>query len=282
MSDSSDEQAHTRAGSGDATEHEGVADATGRGDAEGVADREDVEELRRSVEEKYDFEDFGPAQMAEMSAEEWDAAFDPDTWITGSELLDRLEADVKHRVITRDVFARVERIADPDRLVAYSDEGYAVVYPDGSIEGSGTVLRDVKPLVALCSMAEYDPPEMPEGDLLPEPMEVPQGSGEFGNLMVQLVAGAQVLAGLGLLGAFVLTDGGPVVLVAALGFLVIGVTLFVVVANARLSDKFRAEEYRNRLRAVGLESGERPEWLPPEVEFEADGELEESPDSDTA
>jgi len=259
-----------------------VADATGRGDAEGVADREDVEELRRSVEEKYDFEDFGPAQMAEMSAEEWDAAFDPDTWITGSELLDRLEADVKHRVITRDVFARVERIADPDRLVAYSDEGYAVVYPDGSIEGSGTVLRDVKPLVALCSMAEYDPPEMPEGDLLPEPMEVPQGSGEFGNLMVQLVAGAQVLAGLGLLGAFVLTDGGPVVLVAALGFLVIGVTLFVVVANARLSDKFRAEEYRNRLRAVGLESGERPEWLPPEVEFEADGELEESPDSDTA
>jgi len=197
MSDSSDERAHTREGSGDATEHEGVADATGRGDDEGVADREDVEELRRSVEEKYDFEDFGPAQMAEMSAEEWDAAFDPDTWITGSELLDRLEADVKHRVITRDVFARVERIADPDRLVAYSDEGYAVVYPDGSIEGSGTVLRDVKPLVALCSMAEYDPPEMPEGDLLPEPMEVPQGSGEFGNLMVQLVAGAQVLAGLG-------------------------------------------------------------------------------------
>ena len=251
-------------------------------EAETEAEELTTEELRRRVEEKYDFENFGPAQMAEMTAEEWDAAFDPDTWITGTELLDRLEADVKHRVLTRDVFARVERTTEPDRLVAYSDEGYAVVYPDGSVEGSGTVLRDVKPLVALCSMEEYDPPEMPEGDLLPQPMEVPEGSGEFGNLMIQIIAGAQVLAGLGLFGAFLLADGGPVVLVAALGFLVIGITLFVTVANARLSDKFRAEEYRNRLRAIGFESGERPEWLPPEVEFESEGELEDGPESDTA
>jgi len=288
MSDSSDEQAPVQEEPEDSSEPDPEpADGSDLGpepESEPETGTEELttKELRAQVEEKYDFEDFGPAQMAEMSAEEWEAAFDPDTWITGSELLDRVEADVKHRVLTRDVFARVERIGDPDRLVAYSDEGYAVVYPDGSVEGSGTVLRDVKPLVALCSMEEYDPPEMPEGDLLPEPMEVPEGSGEFGNLMVQLVAGAQVLAGLGLLGAFVFTDGGPIVLVAAFGFLVIGVTLFVVVANARLSDKFRAEEYRNRLRAVGLESGERPEWLPPEVEFEADGELEESPESDTA
>ena len=249
-----------------------------------------TEELRRQVEEKYDFEDFGPSQMAEMSAEEWDAAFDLDTWITGTELLDRVEADVKHRVLTRDVFARVERIEDPDRLVAYSDEGYAVIYPDGSVEGSGTVLRDVKPLVALCSMEEYDPPEMPEGDLLPDPMEVPEGSGENGNLVIQIIAGAQLLAGFSLLGVWLLSvlrvggldASGPVVLVAGLGFLVIGITLFVVVANARLSDKFRAEEYRNRLRAIGFESGERPEWLPPEVEFEPDGEIEETPDGDTA
>jgi len=290
MSDSSDEQAPVQEEPEDSSEPDPEpADGSDLGpepepESEPETGTEELttKELRAQVEEKYDFEDFGPAQMAEMSAEEWEAAFDPDTWITGSELLDRVEADVKHRVLTRDVFARVERIGDPDRLVAYSDEGYAIVYPDGSVEGSGTVLRDVKPLVALCSMEGYDPPEMPEGDLLPEPMEVPEGSGEFGNLMVQLVAGAQVLAGLGLLGAFVFTDGGPIVLVAALGFLVIGVTLFVVVANARLSDKFRAEEYRNRLRAVGLESGERPEWLPPEVEFEADGELEESPESDTA
>jgi hypothetical protein len=35
---------------------------------------------------------------------------------------------------------------------------------------------------------------------------------------------------------------------------------------------------------VGLESGERPEWLPPEVEFESEGELEEGngPEGDTA
>ena len=259
---------------------------------EAEAEELTTEELRRQVEEKYDFENFGPAQMAEMSAEEWDAAFDPDTWITGFELLDRVEADVKHRILTRDVFARVERIGDPDRLVAYSDEGYAVVHPDGSVEGSGTVLRDVKPLVALCSMEEYDAPDMPEGDLLPAPMEVPEGSGERGNLAVQVIAGAQLLAGVTLLGVWLLSvlrvggldAGSPVVLVAGLGFLVIGVTLFVVVANARLSDKFRAEEYRNRLRAIGYESDERPEWLPPEVEFEPDGELdaEETPDGDTA
>jgi hypothetical protein len=34
------------------------------------------------------------------------------------------------------------------------------------------------------------------------------------------------------------------------------------VANARLSDKFRAEEYRDRLRAIGLDDGERPEFVP--------------------
>lgn len=284
MSDSSDEQAHAP------EEPEG---SDGREPTEG-ADTEELttEELREEVERKYDFENFGPAQMAEMSAEEWDAAFDLDTWITGSELLDRVEADVKHRILTRDVFARVERIGDPDRLVAYSDEGYAVVHPDGSVEGSGTVLRDVKPLVALCSMEEYDAPDMPEGDLLPDPMEVPEGSGERGNLAVQVIAGAQLLAGVTLLGVWLLSvlrvggldAGSPVVLVAGLGFLVIGVTLFVVVANARLSDKFRAEEYRNRLRAIGFESDERPEWLPPEVEFEPDGEVdaEETPDGDTA
>jgi hypothetical protein len=51
--------------------------------------------------------------------------------------------------------------------------------------------------------------------------------------------------------------------VAALFFLLVGFFLFFVVANARLSDRFRSEEYRNRLRAVGLEDGERPDFLPP-------------------
>jgi hypothetical protein len=253
------------------------------GDEESDVESLSTDELRRQVEEKYDFGNFTPEQMAEMSPQEWDAAFDPDTWITGSELLDRLEADVKHRIVIRDVFARVERIDDPDRLVAYSDEGYAVVYPDGSLEGSGTVLRDVKPLVALNSMEEYDPPEMPEGEVLPRPMEVPEGSGEKGNLAIQIIAGVQLLAGVSLLGVWLLSvlrigpfdGGGPIILVTGLGFLVVGLLLFTMVANARLSDKFRAEEYRNRLRAVGLDSDERPEWLPPEVEFGAEGELEE-------
>ncbi|SDF94375.1 DUF7319 domain-containing protein [Halorientalis regularis] len=222
-----------------------------------------TDELREQVEAQYDFDDFGPEQMAEMSADEWEAAFDPDTWITGQELLDRVEADLKNRVVVRDVFARVERLKD-GRVVAYSDEGYAAVYPDGSVEGFGTVLRDVKPVVALCSMDEYDVPDMPEGEVLPQPTEVPEGSGELGNLMLQLVGGMQVLAGIGLLGAWIVFGLNVVAIVAGFGFLVIGVALFFTVANARLSDRFRAEEYRNRLRAIGIEDGERPDFLPVE------------------
>jgi len=227
-----------------------------------------TEELRSQVEERYDFENFTPEDMKRMSPEEWDAAFDPDTWITGEELMDRVEADVKAAVVRRDVFARVERLSDPDRIVAYSDEGYAVVYGDGSIEGSGTVLRDVKPVVALCSMTEYEPSEMPDGDLLPDPIEVPEGSGEQGNLMLQIIAGVQVLAGLVLLGGglFAGGDSGPLLIIVGLGFLVIAFILFFTVANARLSDKFRAEEYRNRLRAIGVDAEDRPEFMDDLVE----------------
>jgi hypothetical protein len=253
----------------------GVDEAAGRPDGErGTEDGEaeppapgdassgdlSTEELRAQVEAEYDFGNFKPEDMKRMSPEEWDAAFDPETWITGEQLMDRVEADIKAAVVRRDVFARVERLSDPDRIVAYSDEGYAVVYGDGSIEGSGTVLRDVKPVVALCSMEEYEPDEMPDGDLLPDPMEVPEGSGERGNLMLQIVAGAQGIAGLVLLGAGVFT-GSPLLIVAGLGFLVITFLLFFTVANARLSDKFRAEEYRNRLRAVGVDAEDRPEFM---------------------
>jgi len=227
------------------------------------SDEPSTEELRQRVEEEYDLENFTAADMERMSAEEWEAAFDPETWITGGELLDRVEADVKARVLDRDVFARVERLSKPDRVVAYSDEGYAVVYDDGSIEGEGTVLRDLKPSVALCSMDSYEPPSLPDKELLPKPMEVPEGSGEFGNLMIQLVAGALLIAGVVLAGGALLSgELGVIVGTVGLLFAVVGAVLFFTVANARLSDRFRAEEYRNRLRAVGMEDGERPEWLP--------------------
>jgi hypothetical protein len=240
----------------------------------------DVEALRRQVEGKYDFDDFGPQDMAEMTAREWEVAFDHESWITGPQLLDRLEADLKTRVVQRDVFARVERFDDPDRLVAYSDEGYAVVYEDGTVEGVGTVLRDVKPSIALASMEEYDAPEMPEGEVLPSPLEVPEGSGELGNRMLQVVAAAQLLFGIGLLVGALGLGLNLIAGVAGLFFLAIGAVLFFVVANARLSDKFRAEEYRNRLRAVGLDADERPAFLdeleerhrPPDDAPEADEE----------
>lgn len=263
-------------GAGDAVEGAVPAEGDEAVPAESDGERsEDLEALREEVEAKYDFDDFGPTDMAKMTGEEWEAAFDPETWITGAELLDRVEADLRQRVADRDVFARLER--RQDRLLAYSDTGYATVYADGSVEGRGTVLRDVKPSVALCSMESYDPPENPPAGELPEPAEVPEGSGQLGNWMLQAIAGAQVLAGVVLMGAWLLMTLGVVspppgatvrslnvvgMLVAGILFVAIGVFLFTVVANARLSDRFRAEEYRNRLRAVDLEPGERPEVLP--------------------
>jgi hypothetical protein len=253
-------------------------DATPTADAESAPDEEgplaelSEDELRDRVEAEYDFENFGPADMAEMSSEEWEVAFDADTWITGDELLDRVRQDLETKVATRDVFAVLEEIEQDGQrcILAYSDEDYALVYPDGSVEGFGTVLRDVKPIVALCSMEGYEPDTPPESADLPDPEDVPEGSGEFGNLMLQVIAGVQGIAGLALLaGAVVIDSPGPgenigsvLMIVLGLGFVVVSVLLFGTVANARLSDKFRAEQYRERLRAVGLEDGERPEFLP--------------------
>jgi hypothetical protein len=217
--------------------------------------------------------------MAQMSYEEWAAAFDHDSWITGEALLDRVEADLKSRVADRDVFAVIERIEQEGQpqLLAYSDEGYAVVYPDGTIEGSGTVLRDVKPSVALASMESYEVPEPPEGDVLPDPAEVPEGSGKLGNQLMQIIAAVHVLAGVALFVAWIAMALPIVAAVASLGFFFFGVFVFLLVANARLSDRFRAEEYRNRLRAVGLEDDERPEFLPGEGEESADSIPDDAP-----
>jgi hypothetical protein len=242
-------------GDGDATVGDGAADAD-----------DELDELRRRVEEEYDFEDFGPSDMARMSAEEWDAAFDPDSWITGDRLLERAEAELKSRIARREVFGVLERVrADgEERILVYSDEGYAIVRPTGEVAGQGTVLRDIEPIVALAAMESYDVPEPPEDWSLPHPDTVPDGSGEFGNLMVQVIAVVQVLAGAALLAATFLTDLDTIVAPAmGIVFLLIGLFLFVMVANARLSDRFRSEEYRERLRAL-REAKERPEFVPVE------------------
>ena len=221
----------------------------------------DVEALRAEVEEKYDFDSFGPADMAQMSGEEWEAAFDPDTWITGRDLLDRVEADLRNRIASREVFAVLDRRHDPESVVAYSDEGWAAVYADGSVEGEGTVLRDVKPTVALCSMDSYEVPDPPEAYELPSPGEVTEGTGEFGNRMLQAVGGTLLVVGLGTVALWLFTDLFPtppdgeiniLIPVVSVFFVLGGVFLFALVANARLSDRFRAEEYRDRLRAAGI------------------------------
>jgi len=65
-------------------------------------------------------------------------------------------------------------------------------------------------------------------------------------------------------------QGGVIGPAVGILFALIGVFLFTVVANARLSDRFRAAEYRDRLRAVD-EAGERPEFVP---------QLSDGPDED--
>ena len=270
MTDASDESTGSHAvnaGSadddpGDGGFDDGVSDDDTPGvDASGDGS---IEALRAEVEEKYDFDDFGPADMAEMTAAEWDAAFDPDAWITGRDLLDRVERDLRNQIASREVFAVLDRRSDPPSVVAYSDEGWAIVYEDGGVEGEGTVLRDVKPTVALCSMDSYEVRDPPEEYELPTPEEVEGGTGEFGNLMIQVVAAMQVLGGLALFVAWLLLGVETIVAPVMGGFFVlVGVLLFGLVANARLSDRFRAEEYRDRLRAAGItDRGEDAEFVP--------------------
>ncbi|KAB1192106.1 hypothetical protein GJR96_01080 [Haloferax sp. MBLA0076] len=252
--------------------------------ADDAVSEDELEALRREVEEKYDFENFGPADMAKMSVEEWEAAFDPDSWVVGEELLDRVEEELRYRVAIREVFAVLERVTEngEPRILAYSDEGYAVVYPDGSVEGEGTVLRDVKPTVALCSMDDFEVNQAPANVRLPGPDEVVQGTGDFGNRMLQIVAFGQLLGGLALIGAWVIVPEVQSIVAPVVGvvFLLIGLFLFVTVANARLSDRFRSEEYRDRLRAIGVEDGERPSFVP-SFDGNADAQpLVEGPDGE--
>jgi hypothetical protein len=107
----------------------------------------------------------------------------------------------------------------------------------------------------------------PADGSLPEPREVVEGSGEFGNLMLQIVAGVQVAVGVGLLVAWLALPSLSTVVapIAAIGFLVIGFFLFLVVANARLSDRFRVEEFRNRLRALDEADEQWADVLPEDL-----------------
>lgn len=248
---------------------------------DGASEDAELAALRAQVEEKYDFDDFGPEDMAEMTLDEWEAVFDADSWVVGEELLERVEKDLKNQIARRDVFAVLERTTQDGeaRLVAYSDEGYAVIYPDGSVEGRGTVLRDVKPTVALCSMEDYEVQEPPENVSLPDPEDVPEGTGQLGNNMLQAVAAIQILAGLGLIVAWLAQFITSIIAPVVGGvFVLIGLFLFATVANARLSDRFRAEEYRNRLRAVRLEGDERPDFLPLDDETDSTRRDDREPD----
>lgn len=228
-------------------------------------DRHDDGPTLEEIEPRYDFESFGPDDLAEMSVDEWEVAFDPESWVTGRELLERLEVDLRRRIAERDVFAVLEwtRSDGEECLVAYSDEGYALVRPTGSVEGFGTVLNDVKPSVALCSIPEYDPEPPPAGmGALPDPASVEAARSGLGNTMLQLVGLALGLGGLVLFIAWIAYDVPVHAAIIGAIFLLMALFLLFMVANARLSSRYRAEDYRERLRAAGVGSDERPSFLP--------------------
>lgn len=273
MSDASESEAEEHAladgKDGDGTPANAGTSPNGEGSDEGGHTKDaDLEALRKQVEDKYDFDNFTSRDMAEMTAEEWDVAFDAETWITGTELLERVEDDLKSQIAERDVFATLEyATVDGKRcLVAYSDTDYAIVFPDGTVEGRGTVVRDVKPTVALCSMDSYEVEAPPEDWHLPEPASMPEESSELGNWMLQLLAGSQILIGLAAIVLWITGGLRAQLILGVFGaiFIVVGLVLFLVVANARLSERFRSEQYEQRLRSIG--SGERPPFLPLEDE----------------
>lgn len=257
----------------------------GAPEAPGSDTAADGETLREAVEAKYDFDDFRPADMAEMSVEEWEAVFDPDTWITGTALVDRVEAELAGRIADGELFAVVERhtVEGEPRLLVYTDAEYAVVHPDGSVTGEGAVRREVEPVVALCSMESFEVANPPADAGLPDPSTVQPGSGDLGHRLLLAVAVIQVVAGVVLLVSpvFVRLGPGAGALTAVIGliFVGVGVLLGVLVANARLSDRFRAAEYRERLEAAGVGSDERPSFLPTMDETEAAGETSASEDA---
>ena len=272
MSDASESEAEEHAladeSDGDPPANGGTSQDGEASDEGGHTEDADLEALRKQVEEKYDFDNFTSRDMAEMTAEEWDVAFDAETWITGPELLERVENELKTKISERDVFATLEyATVDGTRcLVAYSDTDYAIVFPNGTVEGRGTVVRDVKPTVALCSMDSYDVAEPPENWHLPEPASMPEESSELGNWMLQLLAGSQILIGLAAIALWITGGLRAQLILGVFGavFIVVGLVLFLVVANARLSERFRSEQYEQRLRSIG--SGKRPSFLPLEDE----------------
>lgn len=263
---------------------EGGEESTDAAPADRSADASDEpDSFRAAVEAKYDFDDFGPADMAEMAVEEWEAAFDAETWITGPDLIDRVEHELRSRIAAGDLFAVVERHAvdDKSRLLVYSDAEYTVVHPDGRVEGEGAISREIEPVVALCSMESFEVSKPPADAGLPDPAGIKPGSGDLGHRLLLGLAVIQTVAGIGLLVSPVLVQLGPgagaLTTVIGLLFIGIGVLLGVLVANARLSDRFRAAEFRERLEAAGVGSHDRPSFLPP---MEAGETGSEPPESD--
>jgi len=254
----------------------GSAAAADAGSADDSEPATDPETLRAAVEARYDFDDFRPADMARMSLAEWEAAFDPDTWITGEALLDRVEDELRWRVAAGQLFAVVERhaVGDGTRLLVYDDAEYATVDPDGTVAGDDGVCRQIEPVVALCSMDSFEVATPPANASLPDPDDIGPGSSELGHRLLLAVAMVQALAGLVLLVSPLVVSLGPgagaLTAVIGLGFVVVGLVLGVLVANARLSDRFRSAAYRDRLLAAGVGRDERPAFLPPMGEAPTD------------
>jgi hypothetical protein len=132
------------------------------------------------------------------------------------------------------------------------------------------------PVVAVCTKEKFKVTEPPANADLPSPKTVKPGSGGLSRRLLLVVGVIRVIAGVVLLVSPVIVRLGPgagaFTAVIGLIFVGVGVLLGVLVANARLADRFRAAEYRERLEAAGVGSDQRPAFLPAMDGTEAEDE----------
>ncbi len=189
--------------------------------------------------------------------------------IVGTDLLDRIEADTKDRIRRRNILAMIERISieGTGHILIYDDLGYALVEPDGSVSGIGSIRTEIENVVVLCSMSSYDVPELLNGNFLPKISSTYKPANQIGNKLLQTLSFSFFIIGFILLISpifinFYASSATILTTISGLGFILTSLFIITLVIHSRLSDRFRSSEYQNRLKNIGIGSNSRPSFIP--------------------
>lgn len=189
--------------------------------------------------------------------------------IVGLDLIDRIEADTKDRIRRRNILAMIERISIEgiDHILIYDDLGYAIVEPDGSVSGIGSIRAEMENVVVLCSMSNYDVPELIKDNFLPNISSTYKPPNQIGNKLLQILSLSFFIIGCTLLVSpiflnFYASSATILTTISGFGFILISLFITTMVVHSRLSDRFRSSEYQNRLKNIGIGSNSRPSFIP--------------------